>query len=143
MTNSPPWTRSSGCWPGRGWRRGHSRPQTCTRAPWTARTTAASRCWSAMRPWLPSLRPSGKGSASWMRAVASVGRARYLADRFGCTVTGIDVLPVRVQAATTLTQMVGLDDRVAYHQGDATSLPFAAHHFAQAWMLDVSNHIAN
>src|SRR5262249_5569426 len=65
------------------------------------------------------------------------GPARYLADRFGCTVTGIDVLPVRVQAATTLTQMVGLDDRVAYHQGDATSLPFATHHFAQALILHV------
>jgi SAM-dependent methyltransferase len=71
------------------------------------------------------------------------GPGRYLADRFGCAVTGIDVLPARVQAAATLTQMVGLSDRVTYHQGDATSLPFAAHHFAQAWMLDVSIHIAN
>jgi cyclopropane fatty-acyl-phospholipid synthase-like methyltransferase len=71
------------------------------------------------------------------------GPGRYLADRFGCTVTGMDVLLARVQAAATLTQLVGLGDRVAYGQADTTRLPFAAHQFAQAWMLDVSIHIAN
>jgi ubiquinone/menaquinone biosynthesis C-methylase UbiE len=71
------------------------------------------------------------------------GPGRYLADRFGCAVTGMDVLPMRVQAAATLTQMVGLGDRIVYCQGDATHLPFPAQQFAQAWMLDVSIHIAN
>jgi ubiquinone/menaquinone biosynthesis C-methylase UbiE len=71
------------------------------------------------------------------------GPGRYLADRFGCTVTGIDVLLARVQAAATLTQLVGLGDRVAYGQVDATRLPFAEPQFEQAWMLDVSIHIAN
>src|SRR5215831_9865537 len=71
------------------------------------------------------------------------GPGRYLADRFGCSVTGIDVLPARVQAAATLTALVGLGDRVAYLQVDATCLPFAAHQFEQAWMLDVSIHIVN
>jgi ubiquinone/menaquinone biosynthesis C-methylase UbiE len=71
------------------------------------------------------------------------GPGRYLADRFGCAVTGMDMLPARVQAAATLTRMVGLGDRVAYCQGDATRLPFPAHRFAQAWMLDVSIHIAD
>ena len=71
------------------------------------------------------------------------GPGRYLADRFGCSVTGIDVLPARVQAAAALTELVGLGDRVAYLQVDATRLPFPAHQFDQAWMLDVSIHIAN
>jgi len=71
------------------------------------------------------------------------GPSRYLADRFGCAVTGMDVLPMRVQAAATLTQMVGLGDRITYCQGDATRLPFPTHQFAQAWLLDVSIHIAN
>src|SRR5262245_16023923 len=71
------------------------------------------------------------------------GPGRYLADRFGCAVTGIDVLPARVQAAATLTRLVGLGDRVAFCQGDATYLPFAAHQFEQVWILDVSIHIAN
>ena len=64
------------------------------------------------------------------------GPGRYLADRFGCAVIGIDVLPARVQAAATLTRLVGLGDRMAYCQVDATRLPFAAHQFEQAWMLD-------
>ena len=55
------------------------------------------------------------------------GPGRYLADRFGCAVTSMDVLPARVQAAATLTRLVGLGDRVAYGQGDATRLPFAPH----------------
>jgi SAM-dependent methyltransferase len=71
------------------------------------------------------------------------GPSRYLADRFGCTVTGIDVLPARVQAAATLTRIVGRGDQVAYCQADATHLPFAAHQFEQVWLLDVSIHIAN
>jgi SAM-dependent methyltransferase len=71
------------------------------------------------------------------------GPGRYLADRFGCAVIGIDVLPARVQAAVVLTRLVGHGDRVAYCPADATRLPFAAHQFEQAWMLDVSIHIAN
>jgi SAM-dependent methyltransferase len=70
------------------------------------------------------------------------GPGRYLADRFGCAVIGVDVLPARVQAAAALTRLVGLGDRVAYGQADTTRLPFAAHQFAQAWLLDVSIHIA-
>src|SRR5215831_3998124 len=66
------------------------------------------------------------------------GPGRYLADRFGCAVTGIDMLPARVQAAVTLSRLVGLGDSVAYCQGDATSLPFAVPQFTQVWMLDVS-----
>lgn len=85
----------------------------------------------------------GKGQCVLDAGCGLGGPGRYLADRFGCAVTGIDVLPARVQAAATLTRMVGLDDRVAYCQGDATRLPFAAHLLAQAWMLDVSIHIAN
>src|SRR5215813_12587436 len=49
----------------------------------------------------------------------------------------------RHAALATLTELVGLGDRVAYLQVDATSLPCAAHQFDQAWMLDVSIHIAN
>jgi SAM-dependent methyltransferase len=71
------------------------------------------------------------------------GPGRYLDDRCGCAVIGVDVLPARVQAAAALTRLVGLGDRVAYGQADTTRLPFAAHQFAQAWMLDVSIHIAN
>ena len=69
------------------------------------------------------------------------GPGRYLADRFGCSVTGIDLLPQRIQAAAALTQMVGLAERVTYRQADATDLPFADGAFDQAWMLDASVHM--
>jgi cyclopropane fatty-acyl-phospholipid synthase-like methyltransferase len=85
----------------------------------------------------------GKGQRVLDAGCGLGGPGRYLADQFGCVVTGMDLLPARVQAAATLTRRVDLDDRVAYCQGDATCLPFAAQQFEQAWMLDVSIHIAN
>ena len=93
---------------------------------WTARIRAASRCWSGMLPWSLSIALSGRTARVLDAGCGLGGPGRYLADRFGCAVTGIDVLQARVQAAATLTRMVGLDDRVAYCQVDATRLPFAA-----------------
>ena len=53
------------------------------------------------------------------------GPARWLARRYGCRVTGVDLTPSRVEGATRLTHRVGLDHLVAFRQGDATALPFA------------------
>jgi len=69
------------------------------------------------------------------------GPSRYLADRFGCSVIGVDVVPLRVEIAQELTQMTGMSDRVSYCVADATALEFDDASFAQAWMLDVSMHI--
>jgi ubiquinone/menaquinone biosynthesis C-methylase UbiE len=69
------------------------------------------------------------------------GPSRYLADRFGCSVIGIDVVPVRVEIADELAHMTSMGDRVSYRVADATALDFEAASFAQAWMLDVSIHI--
>jgi SAM-dependent methyltransferase len=69
------------------------------------------------------------------------GPGRFLADRFNCRVTGIDLLPSRIEAAASLTRMVGLTERVTYHVADATNLPFDASTFEQAWMLDASVHV--
>jgi ubiquinone/menaquinone biosynthesis C-methylase UbiE len=52
------------------------------------------------------------------------GAARLLALSRGCHVTGIDLTPAYVDAAQALSQWVGLSDRVAFVQGDATALPF-------------------
>lgn len=71
------------------------------------------------------------------------GPGRYLADHFGSIVIGIDLLPERIKAAATLTETVGLANRVTYRQADATDLPFSDAAFDQAWMLDVSIHIAD
>src|SRR3954463_7125135 len=42
------------------------------------------------------------------------GPGRFLVDRFGCTVTGIDLLPLRVEVAEELTKRTGLAERISY-----------------------------
>jgi len=52
------------------------------------------------------------------------GPSRWLAHNFGCRVTGIDLTESRITGAGRLTLMAGLDDRVAFRQGNALDLPF-------------------
>ncbi len=69
------------------------------------------------------------------------GPGRFLADRYGCRVIGVDVLPERVNGAKALTRLTGLARRVSYRQADATALPFPDAAFHQVWMLDASMHV--
>ena len=69
------------------------------------------------------------------------GPGRFLDDRFGCTVTGIDLLPLRVECAEELTKRTGLAERISYRVASATDLPFEEGAFAQVWMLDVGIHV--
>src|SRR5262249_4697685 len=69
------------------------------------------------------------------------GPSRYLADRFGCSVVGVDLLPLRVGLALQLAALTGSTDRVSYRVGDATALDFDDAVFATVWMLDVSIHV--
>ena len=69
------------------------------------------------------------------------GPGRFLADRFGCSVVGTDLLPKRIEIAQALTRKTGLDERISYRLADATDLPFDDGAFFGAWMLDVSMHI--
>lgn len=52
------------------------------------------------------------------------GPARYLAHKYGCRVTGNDLTQSRVDGATKLTAMAGLDDRITFRQGNALDLAF-------------------
>ena len=69
------------------------------------------------------------------------GPSRYLADRFGCSVIGIDVVPVRTEVAQELAAMTNMGDQVSYRVADATALDFIDATFSHVWMLDVSIHI--
>lgn len=51
------------------------------------------------------------------------GPARWLAHRFGCRVTGIDLTRSRVESARRLTRRVGLEALVDFVEGDATAMP--------------------
>lgn len=71
------------------------------------------------------------------------GTSRCLAKEFGCHVTGIDLTEEYCQVASMLTEMVGLDDLIAYHQGDATNLPFEDNEFDVVWTAHVAMNIAD
>ncbi len=71
------------------------------------------------------------------------GPARFLARRYGCRVTGIDLTPEYVQVAEALTRMVGLAGQVDFRAGSATALPFADASFDAATLLHVGMNIAD
>jgi len=71
------------------------------------------------------------------------GPARYLARRFGCKVTGIDLTTEFCEVARHLTKLLGMQDRVAFEQGDATAMPFKAATFDGAYSMNVSMNIAD
>ena len=69
------------------------------------------------------------------------GPARTLAEVYGCHVTGIDLTKAFCDAATTLSDWVGLGDRVTFLQGDATHLPFPDGMFDAAMTIHVAMNI--
>jgi ubiquinone/menaquinone biosynthesis C-methylase UbiE len=71
------------------------------------------------------------------------GPARYFADYFGCRVTGIDLTAEFCDLARHLTQLLGLEDRVAFQQGNALAMPFDDARFDGAYSMNVSMNIAD
>jgi ubiquinone/menaquinone biosynthesis C-methylase UbiE len=69
------------------------------------------------------------------------GTSRFVASRFGCRVTGIDLTPEFVATGQSLCEWVGLSDRVELQQGDATAMPFSDESFDAAFMLHVGMNI--
>ena len=71
------------------------------------------------------------------------GPARYLAQRFGCRVSGIDLTPEFCDVARHLTALLGLADRVSVRQGNALAMPFGDATFDGAYSMNVSMNIAD
>lgn len=71
------------------------------------------------------------------------GPARFIAARYGCHVTGVDLTPDYVEAGNVLCGWLALGHRVSLHHGDALSLPFADGTFTAAHMLHVGMNIAD
>ena len=71
------------------------------------------------------------------------GPARYLARRFGCRVSGIDLTREFCDVAQHLTALLGLEERVTCEQGDALSMPFSDAMFDGAYSMNVSMNIAD
>lgn len=53
------------------------------------------------------------------------GTARFVADRFECRVTAVDLTEEYCETCDWLNRLVGLDNQVSVRQADITDLPFA------------------
>jgi ubiquinone/menaquinone biosynthesis C-methylase UbiE len=71
------------------------------------------------------------------------GPARFLADRFDCRVTGIDLTAEFCEVAERLCALTGLDDRVSVHHGSALGMPFDDGTFDGAYSMNMSMNIAD
>src|SRR5688500_12589052 len=71
------------------------------------------------------------------------GPARYFAQRFRCTVSGIDITRPFVDAARKLTTLLHMEDRVHIEHGDGARLPFADASFDGAYTQHVTMNVAD
>ena len=69
------------------------------------------------------------------------GPARYVAQRFGCRVFGVDLTLEFCSVAQTLSRRLGLDGQVTFTCGTALALPFANACFEGAYSMNVSMNI--
>jgi ubiquinone/menaquinone biosynthesis C-methylase UbiE len=71
------------------------------------------------------------------------GPSRYLASKFGCQVTGLDLTAEFVALAGMLAQRTRLADKGTYRQGDALDMPFADASFDLVWSQNAAMNIAD
>lgn len=71
------------------------------------------------------------------------GPARYLAQNYGCRVTGIDLTESRVEGAARLTALAGLDGRVDFRHADALDNPFPDESFDVVIGQEAWGHVPN
>lgn len=61
------------------------------------------------------------------------GPAFQLAESYGCTVTGIDLLEPAIVAANRMAELAGFDSLVSFKVADAKDLPFEDSTFSVVW----------
>jgi SAM-dependent methyltransferase len=71
------------------------------------------------------------------------GSARFVADRYGSHVTGIDLTEEYVETGKALCGWLGLEERIFLQQGSAVNLPFGDVAFDGAYMMHVGMNIAD
>ncbi|MDH5379470.1 MAG: methyltransferase domain-containing protein [Cyclobacteriaceae bacterium] len=69
------------------------------------------------------------------------GPCRMLADEFNCTVSGIDMSHEFIRTAQKLSELVNLDGKTEFVQGDALDLPFGNNTFDVVWTQHVQMNI--
>jgi len=71
------------------------------------------------------------------------GPARFLAEAYGCRVTGVDLSEPFVDAARYLTERTGQSEEVSFETASALELPFDSGRFDAALLLHVAMNIAD
>jgi SAM-dependent methyltransferase len=71
------------------------------------------------------------------------GPARYIAKRFQCRVSGLDITQPFVEAANKLTALLRMQDKVTIEQGDGQRLPYANAVFDGAYTQHVTMNVAD
>lgn len=71
------------------------------------------------------------------------GPCRMLADEYNCQTTGIDLSNEYIRTAIKLSELVNLNNKTTFIQGDATKLPFENKTFDVVWTQHVQMNIPN
>lgn len=71
------------------------------------------------------------------------GPARYMASRFQCRVSGIDITESFVDAANKLTALLQMEKQVRIELGDGVRLPYPDSHFDGAYTQHVTMNVAD
>jgi ubiquinone/menaquinone biosynthesis C-methylase UbiE len=71
------------------------------------------------------------------------GPSRYLASKFGCQVTGLDLTAEFIALAAMLAKRTRLADKVTYCHGDALDLPFPDASFDLVWSQNAAMNIVD
>ncbi len=71
------------------------------------------------------------------------GPARFVAEKYGSRVTGIDLTDDYVKTGETINQWVGLGEQISLQQGSALKLPFAPESFDGGYMIHVGMNIGD
>jgi len=71
------------------------------------------------------------------------GAARFVADQYGCRMTGIDLAEEYIRIGRAINRWVCLDDQIDLCLGSALALPFAAGNFDGGYMTHVGMNIAD
>jgi 2-polyprenyl-3-methyl-5-hydroxy-6-metoxy-1,4-benzoquinol methylase len=69
------------------------------------------------------------------------GSARYLADRFHCSVEAVDLSEKYVATARDLDKLVGLSGSIAHRTASVTDLPFQDESFDVVWCQNVTMNV--
>ena len=71
------------------------------------------------------------------------GPARYLAKRFQCSVSGVDITEPFVVAANKLTALLGMEEQVRVELGDGQNLPYPDATFDGGYTQHVTMNVAD